>query len=159
MASIQYSLPYLTEKGGRFHKSKEKRNYQFAEGLSTVYEKYLESHALRLKGTADFIIEHEEWLDVGEFKLSLPAPLPKGYVLQLSTLALLAEEEFGKPVKTLIFRSQESGKIEIPFTDEHRKEVIQVRDEIETMMDEGLPPSRTSHANRCNYCEFRKICP
>ncbi len=152
-------MPFLTEKGGEFHESKEMRNYQFARGLKTIHEKYLEDQELGLKGTADFIIDHGDWLEVGEFKLSLPDPLPKGYILQLATIAILAQNSLNKPVRTLIFRSKDREEINIPLEENLKKEVLTVRDKILQLMEEGLPPSRTPFENRCNYCEFRKICP
>ena len=158
MAALQYTLPFLTEKGGEFHRSKEERDYQFSAGIRTHYEVYLENSELNLKGIADFIIEHEDRLDVGEFKLNLPDPIPKGYILQLSAIALLAQSEFEKPVGHLLFKSKNRDSIIISFSEELQKEVLKIRDQIRTLMDDGLPPDRTPHETRCNYCEFKKIC-
>ena len=138
------------------HHAKEKRNYQYANALKTHREVYLSDTELNLKGIADIIIEYKGFLKVAEIKLSLPTPIPKGYIAQLAALGILAERQFNKPVTHLVFLSDHEE--ELPYSEKIRSEVMQAIQEVNALYKNGLLPQKTPITSRCEYCEYKKIC-
>ncbi len=158
VAKIPRPPTYLMDKGTEFHKRKSDKQYIYKNSLATYREFYIEIQSLRLKAVVDLVVEYTDHLRVVEYKHSIPIPTPKGYLVQLASHVILSEAHFNKPVTTVEVRREGGFHVELIITEENKQEVLQTRDLIEQLMDDGSLPKPCENKRRCYPCEYRRVC-
>ncbi len=145
------------EHGQKYHEKKVSRNY-LHRGATTHREFFMSSEELELKGLADAVLEYNDNVVVVEYKHNIPEPMPKGYVLQLAAVCLLAEKHFGKHALRGEIRTHSGRKRVVEMDRDVRMEVLNVRTSVEMLLLNGNFPESCGNLKKCAPCEYSNIC-
>jgi len=132
------------------------------EELEGVVERHfrprLRSQRLGLSGIVDLVLVLPLESIPVEYKHT-EAPLGLNHKYQLVAYALLAEEQWGRPVRRGMVHFLASERVEdVPITPNGRTHLRKILWEIRDMVvGEHLPPP-TSKRGRCVDCEYRRFC-
>lgn len=157
VAKVQRPQTYLMEHGQKYHEKKVSRNY-LHRGATTHREFFMSSEELGLKGLADAILEYEDRIVVIEYKHNIPEPIPKGYVLQLAAVCLLAERHFGKQAQRGEIRTHSGRKKVVELDEDVRTEVLDVQTSVDKLLENGDFPQSCGNLRKCTPCEYNNIC-
>ena len=117
------------------------------------------SERLGLSGRIDMALVWSGEVCPVEYKDS-PGPLGLHHKYQLTAYALLAEEEWGKPVRRVfVYWIPLKKAQEIAITPAMRRYTMRLLNAIRKVLSEDLRPAPTSRRRRCVDCEFRRYCP
>ncbi len=118
----------------------------------------LKSDQLGLVGQVDMIIDVGDGIVVVDFKDASGSRPTDGFVYQTSAYSMMAEERFGKPVKSFIVYYVKSDKaFELQLTDSLRRHVEFVARRMRMIIQrEEIPYAQ--RGKRCTSCGFRYAC-
>jgi CRISPR-associated protein Cas4 len=129
------------------------------KNLDSIYlsEIKLESEELGLKGRVDRILISRKDNSVIPFELkSREERIFLSDELQLTAYAMLLEQQYSQKILKGIVEVG-NNKQEIEISEEKRKEVLKIAEEIRNLNEGQIPPIQ-SNFNKCRNCEFREEC-
>lgn len=134
---------------------------EIVKNLDSVYisELKLESENLGLRGRVDRILVSKKENTIIPFELkSREDKVFHSDELQLTAYAMLLEDYYNKPIPKGIVEVG-NNKQELIITEENKKEVLSLAEEIRNMQKENskIPPI-LSNFNKCKNCDFQEIC-
>lgn len=150
--------------GRKIHESYERTNRTYIPYALRNARKYiniqLHSSRLGLTGKADEVLELSKTLILIERKYSEGRVIHDTQRTQIGLLALLLEENLGKPVTKaiIIFLKGEKTRIEIQIDEKIKSFALEMLAGARKVIDSGTSPVENYDA-RCGNCCFRKICP
>lgn len=124
-------------------------------------EYYIESETLGLKGNIDQIHVYDGKVIPFELKTGKPADegIWPGHRIQLAAYIMLLEEKFGTNIeKGEIYYLDENEIRELTINNFFRDDVIQVKENVEALLESKELPPITSNQNKCTSCPFKKDC-
>lgn len=149
--------------GRSFHKKHEKTNQGFIpkniQGKKITSVKFY-SKRYDFLGIIDEAIESDDQIVLIERKFSNYTKIHDTVRVQLGLLAILIEENLGKPVKEarVIFNKDRRDEIIVPIEKETREFAIKMLKRTKKTIETGIMP-KSYYDNRCLNCCFRNICP
>ena len=119
----------------------------------------LSSSTLGMRGRMDMIVELPDELIPVEWKHTERGTLMMHHKYQLAMYALMAEEQFGKPVRRcFVYLIPRKRALEVAILDGMRRYARRTADALrELLLHERMPPP-TPRRGRCRDCEFRRFC-
>lgn len=149
--------------GKTLHSKQEKTNITYIpkdiEGRKLVSLQFY-SKKYNFTGKIDEAIENRDEVILVERKYSDYVLIGPTINAQLGLLAILIEENIGKPVKKaiVIFSKKHRNEIIVDIDDKIKTFAIKMLENTRDVIKSGIiPPSNFD--NRCLNCCFRKICP
>lgn len=119
----------------------------------------LVSPELGMRGKMDLIIERADEVIPVEWKHTERNELMVAHRYQLAMYALLAETQFGKPVRRcFVYLIPLKYALEVPILDGMRRYAHRIADELRDMLLHEKMPPPTTRRGRCRDCEFRRFC-
>lgn len=160
----QYEGKRGTVMSGRsFHKRHEGTNQGFMpKGLQgrkmTAAKFYSKKHGL--VGIVDEAIELHDEVVLIERKFSNRAEIHDTIRVQLGLLAVLIEENVGKPVRLayVVFNKDHRSEIEVNVDEGVKAFAIDMLGRTKKTINTGIMPE-SRYDNRCLNCCYRRICP
>lgn len=119
------------------------------------------SKNLNLVGKVDQLELHKEMIVPVELKTgkSPSNGVWPGHKIQIAAYALLIEDQFNKQVNqgSVIYLDQNVRRTIIinPFL---KDEIIELRKEVEQLLNSTSPPTFTENANKCKKCGLKSLC-
>ncbi|MEM4194511.1 MAG: CRISPR-associated protein Cas4 [Nitrososphaeria archaeon] len=140
-------------------KRKEEKHYWQKE---KVIEKWtnlkLYSQKLGIVGIVDMLVKTEEGLKVVDIKNTAQKKLSPGYLYQTTAYALLSQEHFKKPVKSIIVYYTKNDKVfEIKVTDQIKEHTIWTIKRIKEIIEKAKMP-KTRRKRQCKGCGYYHLC-
>lgn len=128
-------------------------------------EHWFSSKKYNIRGRADAIYKTVDGglvvEDIKSHNSRLDAFMHKDeHKIQMVTYAILAEEEFGMPVKSArIFYSRDLNIEHFDISHKDKFEVIKIKKKAEKTLESGLPPRlEGDEAIKCQFCYRKKFC-
>ena len=160
----QYQGKRGTVKAGRqMHRRREQTNAGYIpaglNGKKIVGNTY-HSRRLDLVGRIDEAVVTNDEIVLVERKYSDRTELVDTLRVQLGLLAMLVEENTGKPVRKAIVVYAKGSRVvkEYPVDEDMREFALRTLAGTKRVIDSGAMPDATFD-NRCLNCCFRRICP
>ena len=116
----------------------------------------LKSNLYNIHGIADWVLETSDSVYIVEYKLN-PNPNSLGHKLQLIAYAMLAEEKCGKPCDISFLVSQKKS-YEIEVTKALKEKVLQIIENIQSMLINANKPNSSATNVQCIQCEYLNFC-
>lgn len=163
MGLKQYEERRGTVLAGRaLHQKHEKENRSYVPaGLSgkKLIGLHLYSGKLGLSGKIDEVIDADEEIILVERKYSDYVIIGDTLKTQIGLLALLLEENLGKPVRRarVIFAKEDWKMSEVLLDESIRNFALRMLQEVKEVIKSGTDPPE-SPDRRCHDCCFRKVC-
>ncbi len=159
VAGMRIERPKM-EEGKAAQKDVRRSIARFAEkmGGKVLTNIYMVSNKYGLKGVLDALIETSGNLYPVDVKLSKFQSVSYPWKMQITAYAVLAEENFGKTVRSgFIYLIGMRKFLEVRVEPEDRKALKRIVDEIRKMVIEERYP-KTSKSKKCGYCEVFEFC-
>lgn len=156
----------LMSEGREAEEAEEEREKRRSTLLAKRRERVLDrwqnlavrSNTLGLVGVVDLIIKTESGLKIVEIKNTDAKRLLPGYLYQTVAYAMLAEEAFRQPVRSVIIHHLKGGRtFEVNVTDEMRGHVKWTVDRIRSILTSEKLPA-TKRVKECKGCGYNRIC-
>ena len=128
---------------------------------SLVQEVMLRSDKLDLHGVCDGYIRASgsERIIPFEIKSNESTSAGQGEILQLCAYAMLLEERLGVSVDVgFLLYGKKSKALEIKISDELRRQVRTIAEQVESDIRKGLMPPTSATEAKCFQCEFLNFC-
>lgn len=163
LTDFKVEYPTWVKQGETFHRLEEelwrRRNlsrFNLRRG-ETHHNLTIQNDELRLHGIVDMAIETDEAVYAAEFKLSATRK-KRGDQLQLVAYAMLLEKHFSKPspVGFLVGKGKVLHTIDIDV--DNRRDVMEVANQIRSMLQRGLKPESSATVAQCCACEYVNFC-
>ncbi|MEM1588666.1 MAG: CRISPR-associated protein Cas4 [Candidatus Bathyarchaeia archaeon] len=140
----------------------ERRRTVLAKRKEKILAKWVNvklcSEKLGLIGEMDLAIQTENGIKVIEIKNTEKEKLIPGYLYQATAYAMLFEEEFKKPVKTVIIYHTKSDKLfEVNLNEELRNHVKWTIKRIKEIIEKEKLP-RIMRVKECRGCGYYQFC-
>ena len=131
--------------------------YGLGEG-SREFNVSLSSDSLGLSGRLDLLVTTQTEIVPIEFKYTDEEP-SENHRLQVTAYALLAERIYSASVPYgIICRLVDGETWRVDATQERRRRVQEVLEEIRNMIEHELFPAPPAERGKCEDCEFRRFC-
>ena len=128
------------------------------EQAEQVFNISIGSETLQLHGIIDSLLITKDTIYPIEFKLSGHKP-SRGQILQLTAYGMLAEEKYQRLFRKGFILYEQKGKtVPILIQEQHRQQVLSIRDTILADLKQACLPDSPATATQCTQCEYLNYC-
>ncbi len=136
--------------------------YRMVNGVKTLRSLVLRSERLRLIGCVDYVIidKYGQYIPVDVKWCESDEPR-KDHKAQLCAYAMLIEDNFNTKCKfgILYYVTKSEGKLfKVYFVNSLRKYVLNIIDDILSILKSSTIPKHTPNKNRCRTCPYSNLC-